>query len=166
MSGYDLRKVFASTAMGSFSDSPGAIYPALNRLEKNGLIKGTVEESTSLRRRRVFKITAKGLAAFRAWLRRPVTRDDVIRRIGELMLRFAFMDQTLGEEQTLIFLRELAGELASYIPTLNDFLAQNAGKIPVSGRLALECGVLEYEARLKWAKTSIAQYEQRKGNKR
>jgi DNA-binding PadR family transcriptional regulator len=166
MSGYDLRKVFASTAMGSFSDSPGAIYPALNRLEKRGLIKGTVEESTSLRKRRVFKVTAKGLAAFKAWLRRPITRDDVIRRIGELMLRFAFLDQTLGEEQTLTFLKEFAGELAGYIPSLHHFLDQNAREMPMSARLALESGVLEYEARLKWARTSIEQYEQRKGSKR
>ena len=41
-SGYDLRKVFAQTAMGTFSDSPGAIYPALGRLEKRGLVRGTV----------------------------------------------------------------------------------------------------------------------------
>ena len=46
MSGYDLRKIFASTAMGSFSDSPGAIYPA-RRLEARGLVRGTVEESAS-----------------------------------------------------------------------------------------------------------------------
>ena len=32
-SGYDLRKIFASTAMGTFSDSPGAIYPTLTMLE-------------------------------------------------------------------------------------------------------------------------------------
>jgi DNA-binding PadR family transcriptional regulator len=31
-SGYDLRKTFTETAMGSFSNSPGAIYPALARL--------------------------------------------------------------------------------------------------------------------------------------
>ena len=39
MSGYDLRKIFTTTAMGSFSDSPGAIYPALARLEANGLVR-------------------------------------------------------------------------------------------------------------------------------
>jgi len=31
-SGYELRKVFAETAMGNYSSSPGAIYPALERL--------------------------------------------------------------------------------------------------------------------------------------
>ena len=34
-SGYALRRVFATTPMGTFSDSPGAIYPALGRLERH-----------------------------------------------------------------------------------------------------------------------------------
>ena len=43
-SGYDLRKVFSSTSMKTYSDSPGAIYPALRRLEHRGLVRGTIEE--------------------------------------------------------------------------------------------------------------------------
>src|ERR1039458_5879899 len=99
-SGYDLRKIFASTAMGTFSDSPGAIYPALRRLETDELVCGTVVESATLRRRRVFQITPQGLDAFKAWLLQPVTRDDVIRRIPDLMVRFAFMDRTVGERKS------------------------------------------------------------------
>ena len=38
-SGYDLRKIFSSTSMRTYSDSPGSIYPALLRLEKQGLMK-------------------------------------------------------------------------------------------------------------------------------
>jgi len=162
MSGYDLRKVFAQTAMGSFSDSPGAIYPALGRLEKRGLVRGTVEESTSLRKRRVFKLTAKGVAALKAWLRRPVTRDDVMRRIGELMLRFAFMDEALGAERTTEFLREYAEQLSEYIPSLKGFHKAQADKMPLSARLAFESGIEEYEVRLKWARSSLAVFEKRK----
>lgn len=162
MSGYDLRKVFASTAMGSFSDSPGAIYPALGRLEKRGLVKGTVEESTSLRKRRVFKVTAKGATALKAWLKRPVTQDDVMRRIGELMLRFAFMDEALGAERTTEFLREYAERLSEYLPGLKEFHKAEADKMPLSGRLAFESGIEEYEVRLKWARSSLAVYEKGK----
>ena len=161
-SGYDLRKVFASTAMGSFSDSPGAIYPALGRLEKRGLVRGTVEESTSLRKRRVFKVTAKGTAALKAWLKRPVTRDDVVRRIDELMLRFAFMDEALGGARTTDFLREYAEQLSEYIPSLKEFHKAQADKMRMSARLAFESGIEEYEVRLKWARSSLAVYEKGK----
>ncbi|MHC4537428.1 MAG: PadR family transcriptional regulator, partial [Planctomycetota bacterium] len=37
-SGYDLRKVFSTTPLGHFSSSPGAIYPALKRIEKSGWV--------------------------------------------------------------------------------------------------------------------------------
>jgi DNA-binding PadR family transcriptional regulator len=165
-SGYDLRKIFASTAMGTFSDSPGAIYPALRRLEKRKLVSGTIVESATLRRRRVFRITPQGLDAFKAWLMQPVMRDDVIRRIPDLMVRFAFMDQTVGEDRTAEFLSEYAGEMAGYIPSLQQYLEAHASAMPLSSRLALECGIQEYETRLQWARTSIILYEQRKRNQK
>ncbi len=159
MSGYDLRKIFATTAMGSFSDSPGAIYPALRRLETQGWVQGQVQSGAGLRRRRVFKLTAQGLAALKAWLRKPVTRDDVVRSIGDLMLRFAFMDQVLGAEQAARFLLAFAEELSAYLPVLRKYLDSHAGEMPLSARLALECGSGEYEARLQWAKKSAAIYQ-------
>lgn len=164
MSGYDLRKIFASTAWGTFSDSPGAIYPALGRLEARGLARATVLESSSLRRRRVFSIAPEGLAAFKEWLMQPVTYDDVIRRISDLMVRFAFMDETVGVERTEEFLGEFATQMAAYIPTLQQFLRAHASKMTPSSRLALECGIQEYEMRLRWARSCIALYEQKRRN--
>jgi DNA-binding PadR family transcriptional regulator len=164
MSGYDLRKVFSTTAMGSFSDSPGAIYPALYRLETRGWVRGQVQPSASMRKRRVFGLTPKGLVAFKAWLMKRVTRDDVIRRVGELMLRFAFMDYTLGADPTIQFLRSYAEGVSTYLPELKQYLDAHSSEMPLSGRLALGCGIAEYEARLRWARTSFATYEQRKRN--
>jgi len=159
MSGYDLRKIFATTAWGTFSDSPGAIYPALRRLEARGLARGTVEESSSLRRRRVFRITPKGLSAFKAWLIKPITHDDVIRRIPDLMVRFSFMDQAVGEVRTAEFLGEFAGKMAAYIPSLQKYLESHASEMTLSSRLALECGIQEYVSRLRWARRAIAHYQ-------
>jgi DNA-binding PadR family transcriptional regulator len=119
-----------------------------------------VQKSTGLRKRRVFRITSKGLASFKAWQSKPIVRDDMIRRSGELLLRFAFMDQTFGPERALAFLKEFAGELSSYVPSLRQHLA-HAKEMPLAGRLALESGVQDYEARLRWARKSIATYERR-----
>src|SRR3974377_2146876 len=94
--GYDLRKVFAETAMGNYSSSPGAIYPALERLEAGGLIRGKVEEAGRLRRRCVYRLSPKGLAELKKWLARPIERTDVLRGVPELMLRFAFLHPALG----------------------------------------------------------------------
>ena len=162
LSGYDVKKIFATTPMAGFSDSPGAIYPALRRLEQAGQVRSEVKQMTGLRRRRVFRITPKGLASLKAWLAKPITEEDVVRRMGEVMLRFAFMDDALDGERSVEFLQELAGKLAGYIPSLHEYLEVHAAAMPVSGRLALESGIGEYEARLDWAKNAIAHYRRRK----
>jgi DNA-binding PadR family transcriptional regulator len=162
LSGYDVKKIFAMTPMAGFSDSPGAIYPALRRLEQAGLVRSEVKQMTGLRQRRVFRITPKGLASLKAWMGKPIAEEDVVRRSGELMLRFAFMDQALGAERSVEFLREFAAKLAEYIPSLHEYLRVHAAAMPVSGRLALESGIEEYETRLEWAKNAIAHYRRRK----
>src|SRR5271165_3259273 len=103
-SGYELRKVFADTAMGNYSDSPGAIYPALQRLEKNGDVTSQVEEAGGLRRRRMYFVTEAGITQLKAWLQRPITTNDIKRGAAELMLRFSFMEKALGAQACLSFL--------------------------------------------------------------
>ena len=157
-SGYDLRKFFSSTPMTSYSDSPGTIYPALRRLERRGLIRGQTEAGQGRRQRRLFQWTSRGRAEFRRWQLRPITRADVVRRLDALMLRFAFMDESLGPAATRRFLQALHKELASYIPSLREYLKSNRSAMPLSGRLALESGILSYETLFRWTKAAIAAY--------
>jgi DNA-binding PadR family transcriptional regulator len=161
-SGYDLRKIFAHTPMGTFSDSPGAIYPALQRLQKRGLISGKVQPSSGLRRRRLFRPTSSGKRAFKAWQTRAISSDDVIHRVDELMLRFGFMDETAGAAQATRFLKALAKELTAYIPTLRKFLKVQGAGMPLSGKLALESGIRGYETLLHWAKSALGIYKRSK----
>jgi DNA-binding PadR family transcriptional regulator len=158
-SGYDLRKFFSSTPMTSFSDSPGAIYPALRRLERRGLIRGRVDAGKDRRKRRLFEATPRGRAEFRRWQLQPITRDDVVHHVDSLMLRFAFMDESVGRAIALRFLKALHKELASYIPTLHQYLKANRSAMPLSGRLALESGILGYESLFRWTKAAIAAYQ-------
>jgi DNA-binding PadR family transcriptional regulator len=157
-SGYDLRKIFTETPMGSFSDSPGAIYPALERLEAKKLVRGRVESGPGLRQRKIFHLTAAGLKELTTWLTAPVEEQDVVRRMNELMLRFAFLDRAVGEEATLRFLQSLEAELRNYVPKIKRFFKDHAVAMPTSGRLALEAGVLGYEARLRWTVHAISVY--------
>lgn len=160
-SGYDLRKIFAETPMGTFSDSPGAIYPALRRLEQRRLVLGSIEAGSGLRRRKVLRLTVAGLAALKKWLGAPITQDDLSHRSNELMLRFAFLDQVMGEAATLRFLRSIEAELRLYIPGLKAFLKSHGAQMPTSGKLALESGVLGYEAQLRWAARAVSVYEEK-----
>jgi DNA-binding PadR family transcriptional regulator len=165
-SGYDLRKIFASTPMQSFSDSPGAIYPALARLEKARLIRGRVEDRSGLRRRKVYSLTSAGLDTLKGWLNEPVRHERLVREWNSLILRFAFTDGVLGKGAGAAFLRLLVKELDAYLPTLHEYFAAQQSDMPTSGRLALKSGIVGYEAQLKWAKAALATYEKAKEQKR
>ena len=166
LSGYDLRKLFSTTPLISYSDSPGAIYPALRRLEARGFVRGHVEEASGRRQRRTYQVTPKGRSAFKRWQTQPIRQPDVIRNLETLMMRFAFMDQFAGKAAALRFLKEFQKELAAYLPTLRQYFKSNRKQMPLSGRLALASGIQGYETLLRWTRTSIATYERAIGGKK
>ena len=161
-SGYDLRKIFATTPMGIFSDSPGAIYPALARIEAGGLVLGRVDEGAGRRRRKLYRLTTRGAAELRRWLSAAVTREDVAGRTEELMLRFAFMEPVLGKDGVRAFLEALDAEIEAYLPQLRAHLAAHRAQMATSAWLALEFGIRSYEGQLDWCRAARAAYSTRK----
>ena len=158
-SGYDLRKVFSTTPMGHFSSSPGAIYPALKRIEKNGWVRGSINNRKTLRPKMLYRITKRGQEVLKQHLQQPVTRDDVIWRMDDLMLRFAFIEQVVGRKRTLQFLKEFQSEIESHHRSLRKYLDEVKEFIPPCGRLAMENGIEIYKMNAKWAKRAIKELE-------
>jgi DNA-binding PadR family transcriptional regulator len=150
-SGYDLRKQFATTPIRHFSDSPGSVYPALRRLKKRKWLDAT--QSRAGRRRQVFRVTQTGEKAFRTWLHQGVTRDDVIWRLPELLMRFAFQGGNVSTKVSMKFLDQLEIELTSYARELRVY-AKQAGLTTNSstGALAFTNGVEGYESQLAWTR--------------
>lgn len=157
-SGYDLRRMFSDTPMARFSDSPGAIYPALRRLEQQGLIRGRTQTSAGMRRKRVFWLTPRGDTELRRWLERPVSREDVTRRLDQLMLRFSYMDRAIGPSGTLRLLQGMERELAAYLGVLRAAKNSIPTGMPLSSRLALDRGVRDYDSWHEWTVSAIRVY--------
>jgi DNA-binding PadR family transcriptional regulator len=157
--GYDLRKIFTQTPMGRFSDSPGSIYPALARLEKANLIRGRVEETTAVRRRKVFCLSSSGTQALERWLRQPITQADLARGLPELALRFAFLEGVLGRGECIRFLESLVSELAAHLPALRRHLKEQQATNSLSAALAMESGVMGYECHLTWARRALGRFK-------
>jgi PadR family transcriptional regulator, regulatory protein AphA len=155
-SGYDLKRIFATTAMGVYQPSSGTLYPALRRLEHHGLIQAaTGPGSTPVRRRRVLEPTPAGRAAHLDWLRTPVETATVARDIGLHIMRFVMMEQALPAGETLRFLRDLADALAEFTQGLE----KAAGAGDPSRRhpaLALNHGLAVHRASLQWVLETIA----------
>jgi DNA-binding PadR family transcriptional regulator len=159
LTGYDLRKVFLTTPMGHFSSSPGAIYPALKRLENAGWVRGRTGEGKTRRERVVYEITARGLRTLREHLCRPVARDDVLWHMDDLMLRFAFMDGIVDRETTVRFLRDFASLMEAHVADLRRYLDGVRNIMPPCGRLALENGIQSYEMNGAWARRAAEEFQ-------
>lgn len=165
-SGYDLRKIFETTPMGHYSSSPGAIYPALKRLDEQGLIEGEIADRETLRPKRVYKATPHGVETLRAWVSQPITKEDLLRQEDELMLRFAFMGAVVDDSVTHRFLGQMVQALDLYIPELEEILKTMPAEGPLHGRLALGSGIEAYKARRRWAKKAIREFEASVENRR
>ncbi len=144
--GYGIRKIFETTALGNFSSSPGTVYPAIRKLKKLGFI---IDED---RRGRgsTMKITGAGVTALKAWLLLPVKKEDITRSANLLILRFAFMDDLIDMTSRVGFLEGFVHQITMYLEELNIFYQKNADTLPVQGRIAFEHGLMQYQAHLKW----------------
>jgi DNA-binding PadR family transcriptional regulator len=75
--GYEIIKEIEDRFGGSYSPSPGVVYPTLTMLEDMGFAKATVQESG----KKIYEITAEGKAHLAS--NRPII-DDIFSRISEM----------------------------------------------------------------------------------
>lgn len=147
-SGYDIRQLFQTTPIGLFSDSPGAIYPALNRLEMRGLLVGKSE--TGGRRRREFNRTVEGDQALDAWLDAPIDPDAFERRPQDLDLRFAMLAERQGRPAALAFLSRYAEIHGRKLAALETFIAGPGAQMSRTSRETLDLGLRLSRTRQLW----------------
>jgi len=156
-SGYDLKRVFA-TPMGVYQPSSGALYPALRRLERNGLVRAQEPSGPPgepARHRRAYEPTPIGQAAHASWLRVPVEPATVARDLGLHLMRFVMMEHVFPRAEVLGFLRGLADALTAFTAGLEQYAAV-AGGDGLHPRLALDHGLAVHRASLRWAEQAIA----------
>jgi len=140
-SGYALRKAIVD--FPQFSDSPGAIYPALRRLRAGGLIEASGEATP--RKTEVFRITAAGRRALRATLEAPPSERESAER---QMLRFAFIDLELDAGAVADFLHGCARIAEERAARLR---GRRVMTMRSSAALAIDHEVEVQVARARWA---------------
>ena len=148
-SGYDVRRLFQTTPIAVFSDSPGAIYPALARLEGRGFL--TSEAQPSARRRRIYRRTPAGNAALDRWLGAPVAMEMVERSPHEIELRYVIIVVRLGSAAAAPFLDEAIEAVERRIADLEAYCAVNQamGETSIA---ALGLGIRLFQTRLDWCR--------------
>lgn len=75
-SGYEIRKSFEEGPFSHFAEGGfGSIYPALNKLEIEGLVVSRLQEQDKRPAKKVYSITPKGRLAFLDALAKPPRED-------------------------------------------------------------------------------------------
>ena len=82
MYGYQLAKEMEKKSGGYFHLKEGTLYPALHRLERDGLIKGHWELSQSGQSRRYYHVSTRGMDRLDAMLAEWNTFSDAVNRIA------------------------------------------------------------------------------------
>jgi PadR family transcriptional regulator AphA len=154
--GYDLKRRFAATSLGLYQPSSGALYPALDRLERRGLLASEPPPpADGGRPRRLYRLTDDGRQAHRDWLREPVAPETVAQDLGLHLLRFVMMAPALPADAVLGFLVSLRAALAGFVAALEQQLdAPDVAGNPHAG-LAVEHGLAVHRASLAWAERAI-----------
>ena len=157
MSGYDVKQFLERSVVHFWSESYGQIYPALRKLEDEGLVEGRDEPGERGREKRVYRITEAGRQELRAWLREPA---EPVRPRYEHSLKL-FFGHAVGPEASLEHLERLRRrteeELARY-RAWEEELEERAEREPASRApywlVVLRGGVLYSEMVLAWCDES------------
>lgn len=155
-SGYGLKKMFNDSPASVYQPSPGALYPALRRLEERGLLRAEQQVSSGRRALRLYQVTDAGLAVFLEWLRRPVVPETVAADLGQHLMRFSLMEKYLERAEVMAFLADLGGALDGFVTGVEQFAASRQGTLGQHALLALEHGVAVHRASLEWVRSAMA----------
>jgi DNA-binding PadR family transcriptional regulator len=111
--GYTIIQTLEDTT-SRWSASSGAIYPALRRLEKRGVIEGQVETIRTMRPRKKYSLTPLGESVLDAWLTAPLTDDEMWTEREIPLIKFLFAEQRLNVEAVLLWLDTYEAHLQAY----------------------------------------------------
>lgn len=153
--GYELRKIFETTPMGRYSSSPGAIYPALKKLQAAGAVKTREIMGKTSRAASQLSITAKGKSTLEAWLRRIPTAEEVGRDFDGVLLRFSYLDILGDLDYSLRYLNALEASLETHLRSVAKFRKGVEAHMPLHGALALAFGESTLRAHLSWVKNAV-----------
>ena len=144
--GYELGKALEGLPMGTFSSSPGSIYPALRRLSEAGLIKPR-DIPRGKRPRKEFRLTSSGVRRLSAWLNAAISPEDLLRRPGVLALRYSFLPT--GEQKA--FLSNYAQAARAGLDLYSTFLSSAREHAVESSIGALELARDQLATHIAWA---------------
>lgn len=167
--GYDLKKEFGQSLQHFWHAELSQIYPSLQRLERDGLVKSREGETRAGPPRREYRRTAKGRRELLRWLEAgPVTGKERIAYLAQVY----FLGEHHDKKQALQYFTKLRDEMAHWLNTLVSIEQQwrqqdsrYPDKLPEDdfyAQLTLALGLKKVQANLEWCNDCLARIRARK----
>lgn len=166
-SGYELKQFFDQSVRHFWSAELSQIYPALTKLEKEGLLSSNSAPSDKGPSRKMYRRTAAGKTALHDWLvDGPQCRTE---RLSYLTQVF-FLD-AIDPAQRIRFMEELKADFAARLQALKA-IEQNWGEndprypeqLPDKDfypQMTLRAGLMKYQLMVDWCQECLDRMQKR-----
>ncbi len=146
-SAYALGRALAEMPAGGFSGSPGAIYPAVRAMVKDGLLE-RVKRQSGETRGQPYVLTTAGDQILGDWLERPIDGWDLVRSPGVILLKLSFLQ---GKPAQTRLRRELGDVAAATLASLQSYRSAAATDLADSSEDAIRLTEALFGAYVEWA---------------
>lgn len=157
MSGYDMKKRIDGMIRPFWNVGYGQIYPTLNGLEEEGLVKKEISETSKGPTRNVYAITSTGTEQLEKWLLLPEEREYTR---YEILLKLFFggkLNPAVSMQRIEAFQTQHEQDL-KILDMYGENLKQVMGRDPdhLNYYMTVRFGQYVYKAYLDWAKEALA----------
>ena len=170
-SGYDIKKQFSQSVNNFWRAELSQIYPLLQKMEREGLLRSEEAASEIGPTRRVYHRSAKGRRELEDWLLAGPTLGK--ERIGYLAQTY-FLANLQDDNKAVAFFQELRAYMQDWLSTLESTekeWRENDPRYPDAlpdeefyPQLTLDMGLNRVRANIEWCDRSLARIRARKGH--
>jgi DNA-binding PadR family transcriptional regulator len=145
LTGYEIKQLLENVFSNFFSSSYGTIYPALARMEKEGLITKENVLQDGKPNKNLISITDKGRDSFNAYLLAPLEADSI--RKSDFMMRLYF-GEFVGYDKVIIWLKHAQEESQNKLDQLLQQYSLHKDEMHPAQIICIQIGIEEYKAKL------------------
>ena len=147
--GYAIIRTLDGTTY-QWSASAGAVYPALRRLEKSGLIHGSIDATRAMRPRKTYHLTPLGESLLGVWLTAPLTDNELWNEREIPLIKFLFAERRLSTSEILAWLDGYERQLTAYQEVHNYWLNAQLSVSSTHQQLLVQATQMELEKQHNW----------------
>lgn len=166
-SGYDLKKVFGQSVRHFWYAELSQIYPALAKMEKEGLLSSKSVASDKGPNRKIYSRTHKGKKALHDWLADgPICRTERLSYLTQV-----FFLENIAADQRISFMEALKADFAERLEELQSIekhWSENDPRYPddlpdqeLFRQMTLRSGLLKYQVMVEWCRECLERMRNR-----